>query len=99
MLPVEFNTVLARLLQGLKRDLGALTVRQGYRGTGRSAHRRQIFVHFSNDRIIDLWLEADNVGMGGVIRPSSQAGQELHEGRQPEQVYAALVERLRSFSA
>lgn len=93
-----FNTALAKKLQGLKKDLRATNVRQGYKGTGTRECRRQIFVSFSNDKSIDLWLELDNVGLGGVIRPFAGSACVPYEGRTVDEVYADVVERLRVYA-
>lgn len=67
---LAYNTRLAKLLQQLKRDAGAETVAQNYRGTGKQAFRRQLFVRFKSGAVIDLWLENSHIGFGGVVRNS-----------------------------
>lgn len=89
----EYNTTLAKLLQGLKKDLGATTIRQGYKGTGSKSFKRQIFVRFANDKHIDLWLESNRVECGGVIR--TRFGNVPHNNRTPTEVYKDIVEVLR----
>ncbi len=89
----DFNSQMARKLQNLKSDLGATKVRQGYKGTGAKSHRRQIWVDFPNDDSIDLWLEADRVGLGGVCH--TRFGQVPHNGRTVEQVYADVCQALK----
>lgn len=44
MPPDEFNTQLAKLLQGLKKHANATTVKQGYKGTGTRSYRRHIWI-------------------------------------------------------
>lgn len=89
---MDYNTELARSLLRLKRDLGVLQVRQGYRGTGSRAHRRQIWVALTPDRSIDLWLESDRVELGGVCM--TRYGSIPHAGRPVAEVYQAIVEAL-----
>lgn len=79
--PNEFNSKLAKLLQGLKKEGLALKVRQGYKGTGSKAHKRQIWIDFNANVIkplpgqdfknyascTDIWLETHNARIGGVV--------------------------------
>lgn len=67
---LAYNTRLAKLLQKLKRDAGAETIAQNYRGTGKQAFRRQLYVRFKSGAVIDLWLENNHIGFGGVVRNS-----------------------------
>jgi hypothetical protein len=89
----EFNTALAKMLQGLKKDLGAKNVRQNYKGTGSKKHARQLYVTFTNDVMIDLWLEAGVVNLGGCIR--TNYGRVQHGDLSPAAVYPLVVEKLR----
>jgi len=93
---VEFNSKLARKLQGLKRDLRAIVVSQGYKGTGSRIHRRQIFIRLFNERAIDIWLENGHVSFNGVIRQN--VGSLSCEGKSVNDVYHEIVERLRPLS-
>lgn len=95
-----FNTALAKRLQSLKKDLGALNVRQGYRGTGSKAHRRQIWVELPHaERGIDLWLDTGIIGLGGVCFTNYGkvlCGREADgTERSIDEVYAEIVEKLR----
>ena len=65
--PKEFNTQLAKLLQKLKKDAGAESLQQNYKGTGSQVHRRQLYTIFKSGAVIDLWLESDRLGLGGVV--------------------------------
>lgn len=90
----EFNSALAKRLQGLKKDLGAFKIRQGYKGTGARSHRRQIWVDLPNaERGIDLWLEEETIGLGGVC--FTNYGKVRVGGRGVEEVYTEIVEKLR----
>ena len=94
----EFTAKLAKVLQRLKKDLGAEYVNQNYRGTGKRAHRRQLFVRWDGGKTaVDLWLEADRLQIGGVIlAPASVKVREvLYGDKDPEQVYAAVLAALR----
>jgi hypothetical protein len=96
---LDFNTKLAKLLQRLKKDAGATVVSQGYRGTGSQAYRRQVFVRFENT-VVDLWLEAGMIRIGGVLRdrvpPPVRKGV-AYENKSPEQVYGELVKLLKAW--
>jgi hypothetical protein len=89
-----FNTVLARKLKSLKKDLGVLSIRQGYKGTGTRAYRRQMWVYMPPDaQPIDLWLEGGFVALGGCCH--TNYGRVNVGERTPEQVYQEIVEMLR----
>ena len=93
---VVFNTRLAKLLKGLKKDAGARTIRRGYKGTGGQAHRRQIWVRFTNGALIDLWLESDEIRFGGVM---PRSGRVTYENRSLDNVYYAVVQHLKAWTA
>jgi len=58
--PGEFNTKLSRKLRDLKRDVGATSVKQNYRGTGSKSARRQVLVDGIRGTT-DVWLKEDEV--------------------------------------
>lgn len=96
---VEFNTRLARRLgRALKKELGASSVRQNYRGTGaQNNHRRQLWCRGLAGLphgFTDLWLEQAYCDLGGVsglmLRPVP------YENRTPAEVCAAVVAALRT---
>jgi hypothetical protein len=91
-----FNTALSKRLKLLKKDLGAVTVSQGYKGTGSRVYRRQIFVRFSNDKVIDLWLEDEYVLLGGVCM--TNYGKVIINQRNINEVYDDVVNALRPLS-
>ena len=62
----DFNTKLARKIQGLKKDCEARTVKQNYKGTGSQKFRRQVYIKFKEGLWIDIWLEYDFVKFSGV---------------------------------
>lgn len=86
----EFNTKLAKLMQGLKKEGLAIKVQQGYKGTGGQAAKRQIWISFS-DKIkpldgapthdfrgtTDIWLEKNHVRIGGVVPFTAIKGEVL----------------------
>ena len=101
MIPVdsnEFNTKLAKLMQGLKKEGLALKVQQGYKGTGSKSAHRQIWVNFT-DKIkpldgapahdfrgtTDVWLESAHVRIGGVVPFTAIKGEVL--SRNPAMSY------------
>ncbi len=93
----EYCDTLTKLIKGLKKDLGAVNIRQGYKGTGTRSYRRQLFVTFANEVCIDLWVDDGVLGLGGVIR--SGFGKIPYSGPDgdltPQAVYALCVEKLR----
>jgi hypothetical protein len=98
-----FNTKLAKLLQRLKKDAGAKSVKQNYKGTGSQKFRRQLWCRFNNGAVIDLWLEKNDLGFGGVVArlPNGQETRRLpalpYGNKTPEQVYAEAVKFLKSW--
>jgi len=64
---MEFNNGLSKELKKLKKNLGAKRIQQNYRGTGKQAHRRQFYIHFAEPAVIDVFLENDEIKLGGVV--------------------------------
>jgi hypothetical protein len=102
---VAYTTKLAKLLGRLKKDAGASTVSQNYKGTGSQKFRRQLWVRFTSGAVIDLWLERDRVKLGGVVMnrpPGSEASLETrtlpYGHHTPEQVYEAVAHVLRPWA-
>ena len=97
--PIAFNTALSKLLKKLKRDVGATRVWQGYKGTGRQKHRRQIWVDIPwYDRGIDLWLDTTAVRLGGVISPFPRPTPSVtYADRSPKQVYAEVLKLFKAW--
>ena len=60
---------------------------------------RQVFVDFAwNPRGIDIWLEDDAVKLGGVLLPLGNPGPKIpYGGREPSQVYADVLKRLKAW--
>jgi hypothetical protein len=104
MSALEYNTALAKLLQRLRQDAGAETIRQNYRGTGSRAYRRQLYVRFTNGSMIDLWLEDDRIELGGVVRRSASTDQAdlpkfiRYASKSPAEIYAEVAHALRSWA-
>jgi len=98
---IAYTATLAKLLQRLKKDAGALMVSQNYRGTGSKAYRRQLWVRFASGAVVDLWLERTGVRLGGVVLRSGLTklpGVIPYDGRSPEEVYAQLAPLLRDWA-
>lgn len=104
----EFNTALAKRLQSLKKDAGAESLRQGYKGTGRAAPRRQLWVRFDSGALIDLWADFGFLRLGGVVcnAPAGSAHpggvyrrQIPYAGRTVEEVYQAALAVLKPWAA
>jgi hypothetical protein len=103
---LAFNTTLAKLLQRLKRDAGAKNISQNYKGTGRQAYRRQLWVHFTSGAVIDLWLDNGYLKFGGVVMnppPGVEARPLIkaisYEGKTPEHVYTEAAKHLKEWAA
>jgi hypothetical protein len=92
---LQFNTKLARKLQGLKNACGATAVRQNYRGTGAQAYRRQLWVRLP-EFTIDIWLEAKGVDLGGVTQTRLNGLRYETDEVTVEQVYNRIVEALQN---
>ncbi len=102
----EFNTKLAKLMQKLKKDAGAKSIAQNYKGTGSQAYRRQLWVHFASGAVIDLWLDKGYLKFGGVVMngvPGAEGrslpGGIKYEGKTPEHVYAEAAKHLKEWAA
>ena len=61
------NEGLSKQLKKLKKDLGAKTIKQNYRGTGAKKHRRQFWIRFANHSVIDVFLNDNDIQLGGVV--------------------------------
>lgn len=100
--PAAYNAQIAKLMAQLKRDknLGVTGVRQGYKGTGSQAHKRQIWVKVpSHERGgPDVWLDSGFVKVGGIIDiPKSIPSMKKYEGESPEAVYKWIADTLKAF--
>ena len=102
--PIAFNTELAKLMQKLKKDAGASSISQNYRGTGSQAHRRQLWVRFKSGAVIDLWLEESKVGLGGIVKngvpgkPKGLVKEVAYGNKTPEQVYKEVAGHLKEWA-
>ena len=103
----EYNTKLAKLLQKLKKDAGARSISQNYKGTGSQAFRRQLWVNFVSGAVIDLWLDKGYLKFGGVVMnrpPGVEVSRGLpkmiaYQGKTPEQVYEEAAKHLKVWAA
>jgi len=93
----EFNTALAKLMRGLKRDVGAKIIRQGYRGTGSQKARRQIFVRWPDGTPLDIWLDKGSVQMGGIHNQTPPSPATFPAERTPEATYKKMVGILKAW--
>jgi hypothetical protein len=62
-----FTKDLAKAFAKKKSALGIKSIRQSYKGTGRKKAKRQLWVRFKNGAVIDIWLEPDQIKLGGVV--------------------------------
>ena len=97
-----FNTKLAKLMQGLKKTAGAKSISQNYKGTGKQAFRRQLWVNFNSGAVIDLWLDNGFIKFGGVVhntvsgvaRPAAMS----YAGKTPEDIFDAASKALKPWA-
>lgn len=102
--PVAYNAQLAKLMQQLKRDksLGVTGVRQGYKGTGSTAHKRQIWAKVpSHERGgPDIWLDSGFVKVGGIIDiPKTIPSTMKYGDESPEAVYKWISDTMKQLKA
>lgn len=101
---VEFNTKLSKLMKRLKKDAGATSITQNYRGTGSQKAVRQLWVRFKNGAVLDIWLNMGNVMFGGVVARHPEHDntypdprQINHADRTPEEVYRLAKDALKKW--
>ncbi len=101
----EYNTKLAKLMQRLKKDAGAKSIKQNYKGKGSQAARRQLWIRFKSGAVIDIWIDMGFVGLGGVVtnRPPGSdvtlsTKRIAYEKRTPEQTYAEVVKVIKPWA-
>lgn len=103
---LEFNNTLSKLVKNLKKDAGAKSIKQNYRGTGKQKARRQLYIHFKNGAVLDIWLDMGYVGLGGVvgIRPDGSRGFPVphkidYGDKSPYEVYREVKDALKKWMA
>lgn len=99
--PEAYNAQLAKLMQQLKRDksTGVTGIRQGYKGTGKQAHKRQIWAKMPEHERggPDIWLETGFVKVGGIIDiPKVIPSVKKYEGESPEAVYRWIADTMKA---
>lgn len=102
----EFNTKLAKLMQKLKKDAGAKSIAQNYKGTGSQAFRRQLWVHFGSGAVIDLWLDKGYLKFGGVVMNGPPNKEDKYHmpnaipygDKTPEHVYEEAAKHLKAWA-
>lgn len=92
-----FNTALAKLMRGLKRDVGVKIIRQGYKGTGSQKARRQIFVRWPDSTALDIWLMKGSVQMGGIMNQDPPRPDKFPMEGTPEATYKKIVTVLKAW--
>jgi len=99
--PVAFNAAVAKLIgKNLKKDAGASAIRQNYKGTGKQAHRRQLYISIGDAASVDVWLDSGYVNIGGVISPpKGHESKKMMGDMTPEQVYQWLSGTLKKMYA
>jgi hypothetical protein len=98
--PVAYNAQLAKLMGQLKRDksTGVTGVRQGYKGTGSKAHKRQVWAKVpSHERGgPDIWLDSGFVKVGGIIDiPKTIPSTMKYGDESPEAVYKWISDTMK----
>lgn len=102
-----FNTALAKELKKLKKDAGVATIRQNYKGTGPQKFRRQLWTNFKSGAVIDLWLDSDSLGLGGVVNRRANEKEPGHPlpkripygDKTPAEVYREVMPLLKRWGA
>jgi len=99
--PVAFNAAVAKLIgKNLKKDAGASSIQQNYKGTGKKAHRRQLYISIGDAASVDVWLDSGYVNIGGVISPpKGHESKKMMGDMTPEQVYQWLSGTLKAMYA
>jgi len=99
--PVAFNAAVAKLIgKNLKKDAGASAIRQNYKGTGKQAHRRQLYINIGDAAGVDVWLDSGYVQIGGVLSPPrGHETKKMMADMTPEQVYQWLSGTLKAMYA
>lgn len=96
-----FNTQLAKLFQRLKKDAGASSIKQNYKGTGSKKFRRQLWINFKSGAVIDIWLEDRLVNFGSVVKNGGGTLEKktvMYQEKTPEQVYAEAMAVLKAWA-
>ena len=90
----DFNTALAKLMKGLKRDVGATKIKQNGKN---SAGNRNIWVTLPNRGTVDVWVEDGQTQLWKLLRGGQSGwGPVIPYGDQtPEQVYKKMVAGLK----
>lgn len=99
--PIAYNAALAKLMQKLKKDVGATAIRQGYKGGGKQSHRRQIWVSMPDHSRggPDVWLDNGYVKIGGVIQVPAEVPRMRQYGDDtPETVYGWIRDALKALN-
>jgi hypothetical protein len=95
----DFNQKLARILKKLKKDAGVHAIRQDFKGTGRLAHRRQIWLYpIDNNVSWDLWLEGTYITIGWFRLPPGGAVKIPYEKTEQE-TYQKILENIKRLRA
>ena len=91
----DFNTALAKLMKGLKRDVGAKKIKQN--GSASAAGNRNIWVQLPNRGNVDVWVEDGQTQLFKLLRAGgTERGPVIPYGKQtPEQVYKKMVAGLK----
>jgi hypothetical protein len=97
-----FNTQLAKLFQRLKKDAGASSIKQNYKGTGEQKFRRQLWCNFKSGAVMDIWFDKNGMRFGGVVRTGGAdwigAKGVQYADKTPEQVYAEAMPIVRDWA-
>jgi hypothetical protein len=101
----EYNTKLAKLMAKLKKEAGAKSIKQNYKGTGKQKARRQLWVRFKSGAVIDIWIDMGYVGLGGVVTNRPPGSDVLlskkripYDNNTPEQTYAEVLKVLKPWA-
>ena len=90
---MAFSNALSKEIKKHKKALNIKSIKQNYKGTGKQAHRRQLWIRFNNGDVIDIFLDGPVVRIGGVLKTGY--GSVKASGRSPAEVAREVAEKLK----
>lgn len=90
---MAFSNALSKEIKKHKKALNIKSIKQNYKGTGKQAHRRQLWIRFNNGEVIDIFLDGPLVRIGGVLK--THFGKVNASNRSPVEVAKEVAEKLK----
>ena len=91
-----FTGEVAKAIQKHKKVLGVSNIRQNYKGTGSQVARRQLYVSFKTNQVIDIWLDENAVKFDGCCRQGLASLAVKYEDKTPTQIAAEVAQVLQT---